>query len=304
MSRIARIFGGGRDRRRDGPEGDGTADPAALAARLERLAALPLWTDSHCHVQSSEDLDLVLERARESGTRRLVLVGTDETTSRAAVSTAGEFAGKGEPPVELWATVGLHPHDASTGLAAVERYLRELYASGMQSKRVVAVGECGLDFHYDHSPREVQRQVFASQVALAREFGLALVVHTREAWTETFSVLDEVGAPDRLVFHCFTGGPEEAKACLDRGAYVSFSGIVTFPKSESVREAASLCPLDRMLVETDAPFLTPVPHRGKANEPAYVPLIGAAIASLKDLEPAEVAQATTSNSAVVFDLHG
>lgn len=298
MSRIARIFGGGRERRRDEQE---TLDPAA---RAERLAALPLWTDSHCHVQSSDHLEDVLERARETGTRAMVLVGTDEATSRAAASTADSLSGEGEPPVQLWATVGLHPHDASSGLDGVERYLRELYASGLSSTRVVAVGECGLDFHYDHSPRDLQRDVFEAQVGLAHEFGLALVVHTREAWEDTFAIIDRVGAPDRLVFHCFTGGPAQAQACLDRGAYLSFSGIVTFPSAEAVQEAARLCPMDRMLVETDSPFLTPVPHRGKPNEPSYVPLVGAAIAALHDLEPAEVAQATTSNAAVVFNLHG
>ncbi len=303
MSRIGRIFGGGRGKR-DEPDDGRPLDPAAQAARLERLARLPLWTDSHCHVQASGDLGAVLERARETGARRMVLIGTDEATSRAAASTADELSGSGEPPVELWATAGLHPHDASSGLEGVERFLRELYSSGLSTTRVVAVGECGLDFHYDHSPREVQRDVFAAQVALARELGLALVIHTREAWDDTFAILDEAGAPDRVVFHCFTGGPVEAKACLDRGAYVSFSGIVTFPSAEALREAAALCPMDRILVETDAPFLTPVPHRGKPNEPSFVPLVGAAIASLKSVDAAEVAQATTSNAAVVFNLHG
>jgi TatD DNase family protein len=150
----------------------------------------------------------------------------------------------------------------------------------------------------------MQREAFAAQIAFAHQYSLALVIHTREAWEDTFSILDKEGLPPRLVFHCFTGGTEEAQACLKRGAYLSFSGIVTFPSAAAVRAAATVCPLDRLLVETDSPFLTPVPHRGKPNEPSYVPLVGAQIATLKGLEDADVAQASTSNAAVVFDLHG
>ncbi|MGD0084633.1 MAG: TatD family hydrolase [Acidimicrobiales bacterium] len=316
MSGFGRIFGRGR---RDQAEHEAPAakqrqseehrprdDHAELstAERIDRLAALPLWTDSHCHLQTAKDLHAVLDRAQEQGTRRLVVVGTDEESSRHAVAIAGETSGYGSPPVELWATVGLHPHDASTGLGGVRSYLDELSVFGLSRAKVTAVGECGLDYHYDHSPRAVQRKVFAEQVGFAHRHGLALVIHTREAWEDTFAVLDAEGAPSRMVFHCFTGGPDEARACLDRGAYLSFSGIVTFTSANDLREAATICPMDRMLVETDSPFLTPVPHRGKANEPAYVPLVGAAIASLKGLDDASVAQATTANANVVFNLHG
>jgi len=252
----------------------------------------------------STDLEGVLDRAGEQGVRRAVVIGTDEHSSRRGVAIAGDMSGHGSPPVDLWATVGLHPHDASIGLNGVRTYLDELSASGLSRAKVTAVGECGLDYHYDHSPRDVQRKVFAEQVGLAHRHGLALVIHTREAWDDTFAVLDSEGTPSRLVFHCFSGGPEEAQACLDRGAYLSFSGIVTFTSASELRGAATLCPMDRMLVETDSPFLTPVPHRGKPNEPAFVALVGAAIASLKGVETAAVAQATTANAAVVFDLHG
>ena len=136
---------------------------------------------------------------------------------------------------------------------------------------LVAVGECGLDYHYDHSPRDAQRTAFAEQIALAQRHGLALVIHARQAWDDLFDVLEAEGVPERTVLHCFTGGPEEARRCLDAGMFVSFSGIVTFKNAVEVREAAALCPLDRLLVETDSPFLAPAPHRGKANEPAFVP---------------------------------
>jgi len=255
-------------------------------------------------LQMSGDLHGVLDRAREQGTRRLVVIGTDEESSRGAVEIAGEASGYGTPPVELWATVGLHPHDASTGLAGIRSYLDKLSSSGLAKSKVTAIGECGLDYHYDHSPREVQRKVFAEQIALAHRYDLALVIHTREAWDDTFAILDTEGVPRRLVFHCFSGGPDEAQSCLGRGAYLSFSGIVTFTSANELREAARICPMDRMLVETDSPFLTPVPHRGKPNEPAFVTLVGAAIAAIKGMDDASVAQATTANAAVVFDLHG
>ena len=149
---------------------------------------------------------------------------------------------------------------------------------------VVGIGECGLDYHYDHSPRPVQREAFALQVELAHRHGLALVIHTREAWDDTIDILTASGVPEQTIVHCFTGGPDEARRCLDLGASLSFSGVVTFKNAAEVREAAALCPLDRLLVETDTPFLTPVPHRGTLNEPARVPLVGAAIAQVKGVE--------------------
>jgi TatD DNase family protein len=167
---------------------------------------------------------------------------------------------------------------------------------------VVAVGECGLDYHYDHSPRPVQRAMFAAQVALAHEHDLPLVVHTREAWRDTFDILDAEGVPERTVFHCFTGGPEEAGACLARGGHLSFSGIVTFPSAGDVRSAAAMCPLDRALVETDSPYLAPVPHRGRPNRPALVPLVGAAVAEAMGADVDAVAEATWANAERVYGL--
>ena len=159
-----------------------------------------------------------------------------------------------------------------------------------------------LDYHYDHSPREVQREAFAAQIALAHEHGLALVIHTREAWDDTFDILAAEGVPERTVFHCFTGGPTEARRGLDAGASLSFSGIVTFKTAGDVREAAALAPLDRILVETDAPYLTPAPHRGTPNGPAFVALVGAAVAAAKAVPVEDVEAATWANCAALFGL--
>jgi TatD DNase family protein len=164
------------------------------------------------------------------------------------------------------------------------------------------VGECGLDYHYDHSPRDVQRDVFAAQVALAHAHDLALVIHTREAWDDTLAILEAEGVPERTVFHCFSGGPVEARRCLDLGAHLSFSGIVSFPSADDLRAAAAACPAERLLVETDSPYLAPLPHRGKRNQPAWVTLVGEAVAAARG-EPAEaVAEATWRNAEAVYRL--
>ena len=166
----------------------------------------------------------------------------------------------------------------------------------------IALGECGLDYHYDHSPREAQRDAFAAQVAVAHERDLPLVIHTREAWEHTFDILGVEGVPARTIFHCFTGGPDEAAVCLSLGAFLSFSGIVTFKTATDLQEAARRCPLDRLLVETDSPYLAPVPFRGKRNEPAYLIHVVEAVAALKDLTVDEVASASVANARVAFRL--
>ena len=247
------------------------------------------WTDAHCHLDHDGDdgAAALVDEARGAGVERLVTIGTDVASSRHAIDVARAHPG-------VWATAGVHPHDASDGLAGLEALLTE--------PEVVAVGECGLDYHYDHSPRTSQREVFAGQVALARSHGLALVVHTREAWDDTLDVLESEGAPERTVIHCFTGGPHEARRCLDLGAHLSFSGIVTFAGAPEVRDAAAMCPSDRLLVETDAPYLAPVPHRGRRNRPALVPLVGAAVASARGESVADVAACTWTNAERVFRL--
>jgi TatD DNase family protein len=250
------------------------------------------WTDDHCHLGHLDLTDdggvvAALATAAEHGVARVVDVGTDVADSTAAADRAAAHPA-------VWATAGVHPHEARHGLDGLESLLARA--------EVRAVGECGLDYHYDHSPREVQREVFAAQVALARAYGRALVIHTREAWDDTFAVLDEMGVPERTVFHCFTGGAREAERALALGAHLSFSGIVTFPSADDVRDAARLCPDDRLLVETDAPFLTPVPHRGKPNHPGLVALVGARVAEVRGQVPEVVAEHTWTNATRVYDL--
>jgi TatD DNase family protein len=248
-----------------------------------------LWTDSHCHVPyEGVEVD-VIDAARQAGVARLITVGTDAAQSAAAMATARSHEG-------VWATIGLHPHDADQGVGTIEPLLTQ------KGPEVVAVGECGLDYHYDHSPRPVQREVFAAQVGLARQYGLALVIHTREAWDDTWAVLAAEGVPERVVFHCFTGGEAEARRALDLGASLSFSGIVTFRSAADVRAAAALCPLDRLLVETDSPFLAPVPFRGRPNSPALVPVVGAGVAAARGVDTGVVEEASWANAERLFHL--
>ncbi len=248
------------------------------------------WTDSHCHVQWCEGgADATLERARAAGVIGMVVVGTDAESSRAAVELAARHD-------DVRATVGLHPHDASK-LDDEWPELLEL----ARTPGVVAIGEAGFDLHYRHSEPDAQEAAFRAQIQLAKELDRALVIHSREAWDDTLRVLADEGPPPRTVFHCFTGGPAEAARCLDLGTHLSFSGIVTFKTAEEVRAAAAICPVDRMLVETDAPYLAPTPHRGRENEPALVSLVGAAVAGAKEIEVQAVAEATVANAARVLE---
>jgi TatD DNase family protein len=247
------------------------------------------WVDSHCHLPAGTASELAAE-ANAAGVSTMVTVGCDRASSLEALEVAGRVPG-------VHATVGVHPHEARHGVDTI----RDLFAG---SVRPVAVGECGLDYHYDHSPRDVQREAFAAQIALARELELPLVVHTRDAWDDTFDILDAEGVPAATVFHCFTGGPDEARRCLDRGAVLSFSGIVTFKGAPEVREAAALTPLERTLVETDSPYLAPVPNRGRPNRPAWVPFVGARLAEIHGVEVDVVRDATCRAAARTFGLAG
>ncbi len=242
------------------------------------------WFDNHCHLSENPEEEIL--KARKALVAGFINVGTDFETSSEAIEKAKILP-------DVWATAGVHPHEARKGIDGIEDLLEDSNA--------VAVGEAGLDYHYDHSPREDQKKVFAQQIELANKSELPLVIHTREAWEDTFKILDSEGVPKSIVFHCFTGGTIEAKECLERGAYLSFSGIITFKKSESLRDAASECPLDRAMIETDSPYLTPVPFRGKKNEPANVVLVGQELAYLQDKSPEEIALATTQNA---LDFYG
>ena len=246
-----------------------------------------MWVDSHCHLPADGADDLVAA-AVEAGVTTMVNVGCTLSGSVEAIAVADRFD-------SVWATVGVHPHDATDGIAGIE-------ALATSARKVVAIGECGLDYHYMHSPLASQRDAFVAQIHLAHSLDLALVIHTREAWADTFAILEAEGVPERTVFHCFTGGPAEAERGLALGAYLSFSGIVTFPSAGDLRDAARMCPLDRLLVETDAPYLAPVPHRGKPNRPDLVTVVGAGVAAARDEEVADIAVATSANAARLYRL--
>lgn len=254
--------------------------------------ALPQWVDNHCHIDARGVDDGVLTTARSNGVVAMITVGTDVASSTTALELARGHS-------QVWATAGVHPHEAKDGTDGLAAFVSEALS---QDAPLVAIGECGLDYHYNHSPREDQRNVFAEQIRLAHEINLPLVIHTREAWDETFEILDAESLPPRTVFHCFTGGAREAERCLERGAYLSISGIVTFPSAHDVRSAVEATPIERLMVETDSPYLTPVPYRGEPNTPAFVPLVGQALAKTKDLDLHEVARATTANSVEFYRL--
>jgi TatD DNase family protein len=253
-----------------------------------------VFFDTHCHLQDDPDPVALWSRAQAAGVTGAICVGTDVEHSERGITLAAQVGGGA-----IRASAGLHPHEASRqGSEGVEG-IAELLS---RHSGIVAVGECGLDYHYDHSPRSSQRSAFAAQVALANQHRLALVVHTREAWADTWEILSAEGIPQRLVFHCFTGGPAEAATCLEMGAWLSFSGIVTFPSAQDVRRAATVCPRERLLVETDSPYLAPVPYRGKPNEPALVAVVAAAVAAAREEDLDELAVHLLDNTRRAFQL--
>jgi len=251
--------------------------------------------DSHAHLDFASfdaDREAVLARARDAGVEAVLTLGTSLASSQLACALAAS-----EPHV--FAAAGVHPHDAA-GYAPQEQraQLEQLWARDA----VVAVGETGLDYHYDHSPRARQREVFAEMLRASAEVGLPIVIHLREAFDDGFALIEEVGLPAGGVLHCFTGGPRECERALALGLHISFAGIVTFPAATSLREAARLVPADRLLVETDAPFLAPVPERGRRNEPAFVVHTARKLASVRQLSFAELAQQTRRNTVELFSL--
>ncbi len=245
------------------------------------------YVDSHCHLYDTRgaDLDDVIASARAAGVTTMITVGCDAATTAQAIDIAARYDG-------VHATAGLHPHEAVHGVSTIRHFFDD--------PNVIAVGEAGLDYFYEHSPRAQQRVAFAEQIQIAHERKLPLVVHSRDAWDDTFDVLASEGAPERTIFHCFTGGPEEARRCLELGAYLSFSGIVTFKTAADLREAAKLCPTDRLLAETDSPYLAPVPHRGQTNKPEYVVHVVQTLADLRGVPLEDVRVATVDNACLAF----
>ena len=255
--------------------------------------------DAHAHLDGYADRDEVIARARAAGLVHVVVVG--QWREGAGMAGAQDAIGLAKTDRSFFsATAGIHPHDAASATETDFDELRRM-CSG---RDVTAVGECGLDFHYDRSPRDVQRSVFVRQIRLARELGKPLVVHTREADVETAEILRAELGPDGGVIHCFTSDWGAAQRYLALGLYLSFSGVLTFKNVEPIRDAAARAPLDRILVETDCPFLAPVPHRGKRNEPAYVALTATALASLRGLPADELGRATTTNARNALRLPG
>jgi TatD DNase family protein len=253
--------------------------------------------DSHCHVAEPEfdaDREAVLARAAAAGVTTLVCVGA--TGPAAANAPTVALAGRATP-VDIVATVGIHPHHASTADDAAFDVLRGL----AREPGVVAIGETGLDFHYNFSPPDAQRAAFSRSVALARELALPLVVHVREAHEEAAAILARAGATDGVI-HCFTGDRADALRYLDLGFHVSVAGIVTFKNADSLRDAVRAIPLDRLLVETDAPYLAPVPYRGQRNEPAFVKEVAEVVASVRNEAFEDVATATAANARRLFRL--
>ena len=232
-----------------------------------------------------------LARALEANVRRVVVIGTDANSSTEALALTDLSA-----DVEIYATVGLHPHDALSDVEEIVALARAGHP------RLVGIGECGLDYFYEHSPRVAQREAFARQIQLAHELDLALVIHCRDAFDDLFEIFDVEGVPTRTVIHCFTGTPEEASRCLERGCDISISGVVTFKNADALREAARLVPLSRLHVETDSPFLAPVPYRGRQNEPALVSVVGEFLAQVREEDVEVVRQETSKNTARLFKI--
>jgi TatD DNase family protein len=253
-----------------------------------------VYTDTHCHlalIDGDEPVDEVVARARAAGVSTMVTVGVDLASSAEAVQVASSFR-------DVWAVVGIHPHNS---IEATEHVLDRLRAVA-RHPRVVGIGETGLDYFRDHSPKVRQEESFREHIRLAKELDKALVIHDRDAHDDVVAILDDEGAPERTVFHCFSGGLDLVERCAASGWYCSFAGNVTFKNAPGLREAAAALPTALLVTETDSPYLSPHPHRGSPNEPARVPLVVAQLAALHGMAEEDMAAITSANARRLFAL--
>lgn len=264
-----------------------------------------MFVDSHAHLEGHRfdaDRETVIARAREAGIETIVAIGNGDgpVNFDCGILLAEKYE-------FIYATIGIHPHEAKLADQAAFDRMEQL----AKRPKVIAWGEIGLDYYYDHSPRELQQQVFVKQMELARAAKLPIVIHCRpsdnseNAWDDCLRLISEQWVPSGLggVMHCFTGNTEQAKRSLDMGFVISFAGNVTFPKAQQIRDAARMVPMDRMLIETDSPFLAPIPHRGKRNEPMFVKEVARQIGELRGLSAEEIGVQTTQNFQGFFSLH-
>jgi TatD DNase family protein len=251
--------------------------------------------DTHAHVQTRQfdkDRDVVIQAAFDAGIERILVPGIEIETSRMAVDLASRYPGR------IFAAVGVHPHDATDFTPETLPALREM----AQAPGVVAIGETGLDYYRNLSPHETQRASLTAHMELARELDLPIILHNRESHAEMIALLKAQGSGLRGVFHCFIGDQAMARDALDLGFYLSFAGPLTYPANETLRGVAAWAPEDRILVETDSPYLTPPPHRGKRNEPKQVALVAQRLAEARNVSPERIAEVTTQNAATLFHL--
>lgn len=252
-----------------------------------------MLVDTHCHIHDArfdEDREEVLKRARTAGVKAMISIGCDLETTKRAKALA-------QTHDDVYFSAGYHPHEAKEASEAELLELEHLAAH----PKCVAIGECGLDYHYDHSPRDIQNQIFRAQIALAVRMKKALVIHVRDAFDDCLALLAAHDTSQiAVVIHCFTGTVEVAQKMLERGFYLSISGIVTFKDPGALEQVVAFAPLDRLLIETDAPYLAPLPYRGKRNEPAHVSVVADKVAALKGLSRAELEDALLTNARRVF----
>jgi TatD DNase family protein len=269
-----------------------------------------MFTDSHAHLEGTRydpDRDEVLARAKQNGIEAYLAIGNGEgpDTADCGIKLAEKYDGQQQYP-RIYASVGIHPHEASLATAAADAQMLQW----ARNPKVIAWGEIGLDYFYDHSPREIQKTVFRQQMELAKSAKLPIIIHCRpsdqseNAWDDCLNMIAEHWAPTGQggILHCFTGSLGHAKRALDMGFMISIAGNITFPKAQPIRDAAKIVPLDRMLIETDSPYLAPVPHRGQRNEPAFVKEVARQIGDLRNLSPEEIGAQTTQNFYSFFGL--